>query len=145
MARFLLCRTIFLVAMDVYLHPRVLSPTNWEMFETWAARADLFDLADTLLKVYLVAHREPDNLREVPRPPVIIQRADLDMYFTVKQTTCDNPRCWRCLERKCGYRFDWVGPWTCQCILGEAGMPNREIMARHRNCTICFPAVEEID
>ena len=135
----------FLAAMDIHLHHNVLSPINYDMFETWAASADLFDLADALLKVYLVAHREEDHLGEVPRPPVIIQRPDLDMYFTVKEKPCEHPRCRKCLERKGGYRFDWVGPWTCQCIVALVPTTLPALRERHLNCPRCFPPVVDLD
>ena len=127
--------------MDIYAAPFVVSPQNYEMFERWAAEAELNDLVTALLKIGLQEHRAPDWVEEYPSPEVVIDRPDLNMRFVVNKTPCNDPQCHRCQRRKGGYRFRWVGPWTCPCIVGDATTPPQDLVQRHRNCRICHPAV----
>jgi hypothetical protein len=37
-------------------------------------------------------------------------------YHVIPQLPCQDPQCPRC-DEKGGYKFHWLGPWTCRCSL----------------------------
>ena len=113
----------------------VISPLNLTMFLKWAETASEDDIDDAISVIYTTEHTVPAWQQGVPQsPPVLIQRADLGLWWAVNQVTCTEPQCRRCTTGRGGWNFRWIGPWTCPEIIGDSTMTPAEMYDRANRC-----------
>ena len=116
--------------------PNVLSPHNLAMFGKWAETASEEELDQVMPTIFLLSHQwrspEGDNLSHPPAPVVV--RPDLGKTYTMRTVPCEDMFCQRCISGLGGYKFPWIGPWTCPSIIGDALTSPAELVRRAREC-----------
>ncbi len=88
--------------------PYVPSPLNLPSFLYWWKHATTAE-QESAVGIYLIYHH--DGLA-VPAEPIKLRFNTGGMY-NIPWRRCGNVGCERCTSRRGGYKFDWVGPWTC--------------------------------
>ena len=125
--------------------PTVCSDYNLAAFQRWLPKQDPAEAAK-YLDLYVIAHDDP------PVPAFIRSLLDSDVYNIWPRVQVDGqdillprrPRaqqgCSRCGVQG-GYKFQWLGPWTCQASI----RPNvatahsaRQIWMACSSCTACI-------
>ena len=86
------------------------SPINLDRFRRWVHDLQNVDDARWFIgQVVVVMHATDPVVGFVPTPGVAL--AD-GTSTTMRRATCAEPCCARCAQRRGGYRFSAVGPWT---------------------------------
>ena len=101
--------------------PVVLSSANLHSFLTWARTASLDDVIETLEVVRITQHRDRCWDVGIAIHPTYVGRDDDEgpRPLRVKELECSVWNCHRCIRRRGGYDFRWVGPWTCPSLVGD--------------------------
>ena len=115
---------------------RALVPSDFNLgsFLEWVFKASPAEV-EGVRHLYSVAHRADE-----PTEPIRLLRQG-ELLHAIPVWACMDVGCSRCLTRGGGYKFDWVGPWTC--IAGE-GAPGEDpgaarvrwFQCRDPQCTI---------
>ena len=120
---------------ELFLHEHVITPVNLSAFLLWATTATEEDLDKAFDVIYMVEHRMDEAIfGDTPVAPVVIERDDLDRIFTIPRRPCYTVPCQRCRTGRGGYRFRWVGPWTCRNSIGDEETPPFQVMQRYMAC-----------
>ena len=76
-------------------------------------------------------------LQHHPRSePVQIKLKDGKMYTTIT-TMCEQEDCNRCVQNLGGYRFQYIGPWTCKGTIGFPPPQARRLWMDCKDCLVC--------
>ena len=114
----------------------VLSPCNLPSFLKWAATATEAELDAVMPEIYIIEHNmgsESDS-EFGPPPAPRIDREDLHRVWVLSQRMCTDLYCMRCRSGRGGYKFPWIGPWTCPTIVGDDSTPPAELYRRASEC-----------
>ena len=121
----------------LFLDQWVVTPLNLSAFMTWAATAEFDEMLQVFGTVYIVNHRMNTAIfGDIPHGPIVIPRSDFRCEFVVNEVDCEDDECIRCNTGRGGYQFRWVGPWTCECMIGSPDMDAQQVMQRYRECTL---------
>ena len=86
------------------------SPRNMGRFLNWIHGLENVDDANWFIgQVVVVMHTAHDSVGVVPTPGVAL--AD-GTRITMRRANCNELGCARCAQRRGGYRFGAVGPWS---------------------------------
>ena len=126
------------MAAAITTSPYVLSPYNLTAFLKWAVTASEAELDSIMPEIYLIEHRwhiagDSDSEMEPPPAP-IINREDLQRVWELRQVPCKDLYCRRCRSGRGGYKFPWIGPWTCPATVGDETTPPEELYRRVSQC-----------
>ena len=125
-------------------NPKVCSDYNLAAFQQWLPMQDP-DEAAKYLDLFIVEHEDP------PVPAFIRGLLDSDVYhiqprirvhgneILIPRRPCSQPQCDLCGLRG-GYKFQWMGPWTCQASLQASAATAdiaRQIWMACTSCPAC--------
>ena len=121
--------------------PTVCSDYNLAAFQQWIPKQDPVEAAK-YLDLYVVAHEDP------PVPALIRGLLDDDVYniwprvhvngqeILLARRPCTLQDCARCGVRG-GYKFQWLGPWTCQASVRPTVVTAQMARQTWMACTSC--------
>ena len=113
------------------------SELNYNAFHKWCEEtATEGEIATCMLKCYVLVHEAVDGDYDgnFYREPPIIRRPDLDREWTLRQIPCKCRDCRRCSHEQGGWSFRWVGPWTCETLIGDSDTSPESVVRRARDC-----------
>ena len=120
--------------------PYVVSDINLGCFMKWANEAAEKDI-NAVMDVVSITDHIPPPVPEflgfcpvVHKPPLRIFRPDIGKVYYIKEKTCEEEGCHRCISGGGGYHFRWIGPWTCPASVGDKNSNAMEIQLAARAC-----------
>ena len=77
-------------------------------------------------------------LQHQPMGESVQLRSKDKSMITIHSYACEDTMCPRCTSEWGGYRFQWLGPWTCtECITTTTPQQARATWARCSTCPAC--------
>ena len=115
-------------AMKWQQHLQVPSDCNLGTFLQFVNKAPL-ELQQRLLQLPMIQHEPTDN-------NIQIKLKDGKM-MELSSIACTAPDCTRCLHEVGGYKFHYIGTWTCRRAIGLAPHESRRTWMTCTDCTMC--------
>ena len=109
-------------------HPQVASDFNLTMFLQYVRMAGQ-EYQLRLLSLPMIQHQPVgENIQVKLRD---------GQYRELASTTCQATNCPRCDSYFGGYKFQYIGPWTCQRSIGLSPQQARRTWIECKECTMC--------
>ena len=113
------------------------SVCNYKAFIKWCEETAKEEEVEACMTFcYVALHEIPDDdyNGNTYKEPLVIRRPDLGREWTLKQIPCDGFDCGRCRNQQGGWSFRWVGPWTCETLIGDSDTSPDSVVRRSLDC-----------
>ena len=110
------------------------SELNLASYIIWATRASSAEFEKTK-SLYIVDHRRRSTwlTRIAVDVPAQVHREGMPTHYVPKRL-CMNVGCPRCDDQRGGFRFPWLGDWTCR---NGVGNPNEDSLTTRQRWLDC--------
>ena len=125
-------------ALPLYRDTHVWWQVNLTWFLEWCRQeATREEFEEVISKVTLVHHRRPP-WKQFEWALIRINEPRFEHSGWLWEEECNRDGCLECAKSSGRYTFDWIGPWSCHCIMGDGVMTKEDIIRRYYNCS-CRP------
>ena len=123
-------------AQDLTVRPDVVSDLNLGAFLEWLGRVGLTQAMAYIRACKIINHRVAHD--NIPTLDPQVRLAD-GKFYPLQSVDCQQQNCDRCRASRGGYKFQYVGPWTCEESFGDALQDKTPLGARTAwlNCARC--------
>ena len=113
--------------------PFVPSDLNFCCFLSWASTCS-DEQWQQKKDLYCIKHRRDSSLAaQCPIWPVLVHRPDGTCH-QIQERNCMDVGCYKCFYKQGGFRFPWLGAWTCIRGVGSSLDSSLEIRERWLTC-----------
>ena len=111
----------------------------------WKTLPSDYNMAKFLMHIRRLPHHDQDRMTKLPimehypgALPIVFT-GHKNKTMSMRQTECQADDCQRCISEMGGYRFQFVGPWTCQAVLAQEFSPyqSRKTWMECTECPVC--------
>ena len=123
--------------MYVSQNQHVWHEKNLAQFMHWAHEKATFEQVDRVRDHVSIAHHRHVPIRRRAYQWRSINLPEHKYFAWIWEDDCCVQGCQKCERGEGGWTFDWIGPWTCDCIIGDGVMTAEDIRRRWSNCEEC--------
>ena len=130
------------IASSMIQHPKILSDWNFSAFVEWCGREHPAKVMPVLRAIHIVDHTPPPDVERMLRVGTLkdvgpVARLRNGNEMAIPRKACIDTNCPRCAIAG-GYKFQWLGPWTCKASMDSASAQQARIVWRTcRACSFC--------